>query len=193
MKVSRRFGFLTCALLGGSLLCCGNGPSSPPPELQSFYRLAHAELADPAADRAPQAEAYLAGLPPDVRRTMARAIAGDPDRRIQALGIQRLVADGHEDDAVPALAARVAAGDDLTGFGYLWAHEDDASKPLRMYVKICRELLRKLDSYSAAQRRLVERFLSDGGFSEPLPTFSVPAVEARLRRIEALAASQHSP
>jgi hypothetical protein len=130
---------------------------------------------------------------PADRRHADPAIHGDPDRRIQALGIDRLLADGQEDDAVPALAARVAAGDDLAGFGYLWAHEDDPSKPLRMYVKICRQLIAKLETFPAAQRRLVERFLSDGGFSEPLPTFSVPAAEARLRRIEALAASQHSP
>jgi len=194
MALAHRWSLAGYALLGCAALYCGNGgASSPPPELQAFYRLAHEELADPAADRAPRAKAYLAALPPATRHAAALAVSRDPDLRVQALGIDRLLADGYEDDAVPALAARVAAGDDLTGFGYQWAHEEDAAKPLRMYVKICRHLLARLTSFPPAQRRLVERFLSDGGFGQPLSSFSVPAVEERLRRIEALAASRQRP
>jgi len=194
MSLAYRWSLAGYALLGCATLYCGNGgASSPPPELQTFYRLAHEELADPNADRAPRAQAFLAGLPAGARHASALAISRDPDLRIQAIGIDRLLADGDEDDAVPALAARVAAGDDLTGFGYQWAHEGDAAKPLRLYVKICRYLLARLESYPGAQRRLVERFLSDGGFGQPLPSFSVPAVEERLRKIEALAAGLQKP
>jgi len=177
-------------LLYSLVLCCGSGSGRPSPELEAFYRLAHRELADPAAERAPEAQAYLAALPPAVRRAAARAIAGDRDPRIQALGIDRLLADGYEDDAVPALAARVVGGDDLTAVGAQWAHQDDVARPLRMYVKICRYLLGRLDTYPPAGRAHAERFLSDGGFAQPLPRFSVAAVEERLRRIEAMAAGR---
>ena len=60
---------------------------------------------------------------------------------------ERLLADGYEDDAVPALAARVAAGDDLTGFGYQWAHEDDAAKPA------VEERLRRIEALAASRQR----------------------------------------
>jgi len=156
-------------------------------EQDRLRAIAREELTSPDAQDAPRARAYLEGLSPDTRRRVALAAAAESDARLAALGIDRLMMDGFEDDAVPALARRVAAGDDLTAFGYVWAHGDDASRPLRMYVKIGRHLLERLEGYPPAERVPVERFLIDGGFAGPLPAFSRPAVEARLARIEALA------
>jgi hypothetical protein len=98
------------------------------------------------------------------------------------------VADGFLDEAVPALARRVSGGDDLTAFGNQWAHGEDETLALRMYVRIGRHLLHDLGGFGPAQRPHVEAFLKDGGFGEPLLVFSPAAVEARLARIEALAA-----
>jgi hypothetical protein len=152
-------------------------------DVDAFRRRALQELVKPGAEDAPEARAYLAGLAPDRRRTVAQAVATDADRRLSAIGIDRLVSDGFEDDAVPALARRVAEGDDLTGFGYQWAHGEDESLALRMYVKIGRHLLAHLDGYAPAERAPVERFLMDGGFAQPLTAFSKAAVEERLARI----------
>ncbi len=153
----------------------------------AFYRAAREELALPGAEDAPRAREQLAQWPPRERHGAARIIAQDSDARLSAIGIDRLMKDGFEDEAVPALARRVAGGDDLAGFGYQWAHGDDESLALRMYVKISRHLLEGLERYRGDQRVQVEGFLKDGGFGEPLPAFSRPAVEARLARIEALA------
>src|SRR5262245_30044366 len=92
--------------------------SAPPPasaqEADAFRRRALAELGKPGAEDAPEARASLEALPPATRRTVALAVAADPDLRLSAIGIDRLVSDGFADDAVPALAGRVAGGDDLT-------------------------------------------------------------------------------
>jgi len=153
----------------------------------TFYRIAREELAGPGAEDAPRARERLAQLAPPERHAAAQIIAQDADTRVSAIGIDRLMKDGFEDEAVRALARRVAAGDDLAAFGYQWAHEDDETLGLRMYVKICRHLLEGLERYRADERVPVEGFLKDGGFGEPLTAFSRSAVEARLARIDALA------
>lgn len=156
-------------------------------EVAAFYRIARVELARPEAEGAPRAREHLSGLPPGQRPAAARIIAQDPDARLNSIGIDSLVADGFADEAVPALARRVAGGDDLTGFGFQWAHAEDDTLAVRMYVKIGRHLLHDLDGFGPAQRPHVEAFLRDGGVGEPLPEFSPAAAEARLARIEALA------
>lgn len=187
---------LASALLG--LGCArpeanGKGRVEQPAEVAAFYRIAREELAQPGAEGAPRAREHLSGLPPQQRHAAAGIVAQDPDVRLNSIGIDSLVADGFVDEAVPALARRVAGGDDLTGFGYQWAHAEDETLALRMYVKIGRHLLQDLNGFGPAQRPHVEAFLKDGGFGDPLPEFSPAAVEARLARIEALAAKRGGP
>src|SRR5262249_19010881 len=49
------------------------------PEAEAFRRRAREELARPGAEDAPEARAWLAGLPPAHRRTVALAAASDAD------------------------------------------------------------------------------------------------------------------
>jgi hypothetical protein len=173
----RRLTELIPPIFLSSLLFGGCGSNAEPAGLANLHRIADSEgLAE--------AEQYLAGLPDHPRLDIARAAASDADPGISAIGINTLVQSGYPDEAVPALSSRVAAGDDLTAFGYAWVHGDDPQLPVRMYLKICRYQLAKLDSFDGTQRKRVEQFLSDGGHVDPLREFSREAVEHRLKRIE---------
>lgn len=105
---------------------------------------------------------YLDILPAQVQQDVALLAVADPDNALNTLGITVLVQSGHLDEAVPALSAKVADGDDLSRFGYSWLHSDEPDLVLRMYLKICRDLLVRLDSFT----------LSKGYMSN---VFSVPA------------------
>jgi len=165
------------ALFLSSLLVGGCEGAAEPENLAELRRIAGSRgLAE--------AEQYLADLPDHSKLDTALAASHDTDSDISAIGINILVQSGHEDEAVPALSARVAGGDDLTRFGYAWTHADDPLLPVRMYLKICRYQLARLDSFDVTQRARVERFLSNGGLGEPLKEFSREAVENRLQRIE---------
>lgn len=131
-----------------------------------------------------EAEQYLDDLPDRLQLDVAHAAANDADPNISTIGINALVQSGYLDEAVPALSLQVVAGDDLTAFGYAWSHGNDSRLAVLMYLKICRYQLARLDSFNGAQRIRVERFLSDGGYVNPLKEFSREAVERRLKQIE---------
>jgi hypothetical protein len=147
-------------------------------ELVEIRRIASSEGMDEAWD-------YLDSIPSPSRIEVARFIAIDVEPGLSALGIQTLVKSGHLDDALPPLSAKVANGNDLTAFGYAWAHNDDPQLAVRMYIKICRYQLARLDSFDAAERKNVEKFLSSGGHINRLTKFSPEAAEQRLLQIEA--------
>ncbi|HIJ79926.1 MAG: hypothetical protein OEY01_15220 [Desulfobulbaceae bacterium] len=158
---------------------CGAGQSAGEPAgLIELRRIYSTEGLDEAWE-------YLAGLPSLSQLEVAGVAAADSDKEISALGITALVQSGNLDEAVPTLALRVAGGDDLSAFGYAWAHADDPKLPVRMYLKICRYQLANLDRFKGEQRKNVERFLTNGGAVNPLNEFSLEAVEERLSRIEA--------
>ncbi|EDN68220.1 membrane or secreted protein [Beggiatoa sp. PS] len=173
-------GLLFVLLLPLVLLLGGCEDAGIPAELAELHRIASSEGMDEAWD-------YLDSLPSPVRievaRFIANDIANDPD--ISPLGIQALVESGHLDDAVPPLSAKVSNGNDLTAFGYAWSHDDDPQLVTRMYLKICRYQLARLDSFEATQRKNVERFLSNGGHINRLTEFSPEAAAQRLLQIEA--------
>lgn len=152
-------------------------------QIQEFYQIVRSELAK-GGDGSRSGE-YLMGLPASEQLEMARVIALDPDIRISFLGADLLMKTGHEDEAVPALAAIVARGEDLTRIGYYWAHSDDETLAVRMYIKISRDLLARLVNYGVEERKYVEQFLSDGGYVDAIKVFSPAAVEHRLKEIEA--------
>ena len=160
------------------LFSCGCKGADISTELAEIRRIASSEGMEEAWD-------YLDSLPSSSRLDVARFIANDVDSDINPLGIQALIESGHLDEAVPALSAKVAGGNDLTAFGYAWAHDDDPQLLVRMYLKICRYQLARLDSFDAAQRKNVERFLSNAGHINRLTKFSPEAAEQRLLQIEA--------
>lgn len=177
VSASRRSRVHSAALAVVLLLTGIDSAMGQPAELAELRRLAGAEGGE--------AQGYLAALPPSARLELAKLAAADADPEISAAGIMALVEAAHLEEAVPALSTWVAAGDDLTAFGYAWAHGDDPQLPVRIYLRICRYQLAVLDRFEPVQRANVERFLSDGGYVEPLPGFSRTAVERRLARIEA--------
>ena len=126
---------------------------------------------------------YLDSLPAQSQREVARLAADDADKKFSYLGITALVQSGHLDEAVPALSAKVAGGDDLTRFGYALAHDDDPFLCIRLFLKLGRYLLAKLDKFKGEQRINVERFLSNME-QDPLVEFSPEAVQQSLARIE---------
>lgn len=135
---------------------------------------------------------YLDSLSAQSRQEVALLAVADPDNALNTIGIIILVQAGYLDEAVPALSAKVAGEDDLTRFGYSWLHSDEPSLVLRMYLKICRDLLARLDSFTPEQRVHVERFLRSGGSHDRLVRFSREAVEQHLEKIEArIKAEQH--
>jgi len=176
--VCRRLAEMIPPLFLSSLVLGTSAIAGRPSRLTDLRRIAGSEGLDEAAE-------YLADLPDQPRRELARAAATDADLGVSAIGINSLVQSGRLDEAVPALSARVAGGDDLKAFGYAWVHGDDPQLPVRMYLKICRYQLARLGSFDGTQRLMVERFLSDGGYFDPLREFSPEAVERRLMRIEA--------
>ncbi len=178
VSASRHGGAFGAALAVALLLTSIASAMGQPAELAELRRLAGAEGMGEAQD-------YLAALPPAARVAVAKLAAADTDPEISAVGIMALVEAGHRDEALPALSARVAAGDDLAAFGYAWAHGDDPQLSVRIYLVVCRYQLALLDRFEPAQRANVEHFLSDGGYVDPLPGFSRAAVERRLARIEA--------
>ena len=163
---------LPLVLLGG----CED--ASEPVDVAELRRIASSEGMDEAWD-------YLDSLSPQSQIEVARFVVTDVNQGLSALGIQTLVKSGHLDDAVPPLSAKVANGNDLTVFGYAWAHDDDPQLAIRMYLKICRYQLARLDSFDAAQRKNVERFLSNAGHINRLTKFSPEAAAQRLLQIEA--------
>lgn len=84
-------------------------------QIQEFYQIVRSELA--TGGDGSHAGDYLLGLPASEQLEVARVLANDPDLRISFLGVDLLMKTGHEDEAVPALAAIVARGEDLTRIG----------------------------------------------------------------------------
>ncbi len=129
---------------------------------------------------------YLDGLSSESKIKAARFAVADKDQRISILGIQMLVESGLFDEAVPCLAARVLADDDLTAFGYAWAHSDEPQLAVRMYLKISRYLLARFDSLNDMQKTKAKNFIrSNLGRRFWIKEFSVAAAEQRLSQIEA--------
>lgn len=167
-----------------SPLPAGCEDSGEPAELTELRRIAESEGLYRAWN-------YLANLPLQLRLDVARIMAVDVDQWLSGIGIQTLVNAGYPDAAVPALSARVARGDDLTRLGYAWTHSYDRYLVLRMYLKVCRYQLARLDSFDTAQRKNVEEFLSDAGFIPRLAEFSPEAAEQRLAELEAIIPLEH--
>ncbi len=113
-----------------------------------FYQLARAELA--AGESCPRTREYLDTLSPAERLDLARAIVRDRDTRVSYLGVDILIRQGSEDEAVPVLAARVADGhfEALEGrLAYEWVHDNPSKEDptfARLILKISRHLLTHL-------------------------------------------------
>ncbi|MCI5148758.1 MAG: hypothetical protein D3916_05095 [Candidatus Electrothrix sp. MAN1_4] len=135
---------------------------------------------------------YLDNLPAQSQHEVALLAAADSDNAMNTLGIIILVQSGYLDEAIPALSAKVAAGDDLSRFGYSWLHSDEPNLVLRMYLKISRDLLVRLDSFTPEQRVHIERFFRSERAINSGEDFSPEVVEQHLEKIEArIKAEQH--
>ncbi len=164
-----------------------SGKRTATPEVQEFYRIARSELA--AGGEIKAAAGYLHGLPAGKQLNVARAIVSDSDARIGYLGASLLIAQGYEDEAVPALATMIASGRDETQLngriGYDWVHSDDETLFLRMLINLSRYLLAHLENYKGAERIHVEKFLMGGMFYKSVEPFSRDAAERRISEWEA--------
>ncbi len=145
----------------------------------------HALLKQEANDKTPAVSAYeyLRDLPPITRLALARILANDPDARIGYAGSQILIAQGHIDEATPALAAMIVSGraqTQLSGrMGYDWVHSDDDTLATRMMLTISKRLLARLDDYDADERRNAQVFLVG-----PRSLFTAEAAQRRIDKME---------
>lgn len=167
-------------VIAGCTLC--NGQTGQGPHVNEFYRIATSEF-NKGGDGS-EAKRYLRELPRSEQLSVAREATAHSDLRVRKLGVVLLIEMEHADLAVPALAAMVSEGDDLKAFGYYWAHTDDPSLAVRMYIRICRHILTRFEDYQGEQRANVKRFLSDGGYANPFVDFSLSGAEDRLKTIE---------
>jgi hypothetical protein len=142
--------------------------------VKEFLRLARSELA--TGDKCVEATKYVRELPLRQQLALARAIVNDPDARIGYVGANILIANGHAQEAVPALAAIVASGRHQTQLngrlGYEWLHGDDDSLFLRLMIRINRYLLANLSRYTGEERRRVESVLMGGLLNRSSEAFS---------------------
>lgn len=156
--------------------------SNSSPLVTEFYRLAQKDLTEDGVGSSTYL--YVSKLPRKDQLTVARATADDPDPRLDSFGLNLLIQLGYEDEAVPKFAKMVAAGRDLTGFGWMWVHLDDNLLATRMYVKISRYLLDHSEEIRGEELEHAKSFMCQDGLGETIHGCSKMAIIERLEKIE---------